>query len=136
MFPFMGVETVGYEFVTEPDEFSAAMFATEYVDDGWAADDHIANIATKYRPVQATSAPTTAWLQGTGPPPDCPVVARHSWTTSGAPDLPEPVTISAPAYQRWSVTGDIVYAGGDDDLTVLRWANGRCEGTSPHEAPV
>jgi hypothetical protein len=135
LFPFVGFEAIGYEFVSQEDEFEAAMFATEYVGSGWAADDHIANIAAKYRSANATAVPTTAWLRGTDPPPTCPTVARETWTTVGAPDLPEPVSISKMPYERWVMTGDVVYAGGVDTRTIVRWGPSRCEGPPPHGAP-
>lgn len=134
--PFAGLQAFPFEPVTEPDEFDAATFATERVEAGWATDDHLALVSDNYRQSEATDVPTIAWLRGDAPPPGCPTLARRSWTTVGAPAMQEPLKISHAAYERWVVTGDVVYAGGSDgagsvdDEIVLRWEPESCRGAA------
>ncbi|QLH81120.1 hypothetical protein [Halosimplex pelagicum] len=134
-FPFAGLAAFPFEPVTEPDEFDAATFATERVDGGWAADDHLAYVAYNYRGAAVTDAPTAAWLRGAAPPPDCPTLARASWTTVGAPTHAGPVQLSERRYDEWTVNGDVVYAGGADSPIVLRWGPGECRPIGSGVAP-
>lgn len=128
--PFVGLQAFPFEPVTENDEFDAATFATERVEGGWATDEHLALVANNYRRSDATALPTTAWLRSGAPPPECPTLARESWTTVGAPTAAEPHSVSPAEYERWIVTGDVVYASGADSSIVLRWAPGECQGAA------
>lgn len=133
--PFAGLQAFPFEPVTEEDEFDAATFATERVERGWATDEHLALVANNYQRSNATSLPTTAWLRGDAPPPDCPTLARSSWSTTGVPTTAEPLTISRTEYERWIVTGDVVYASGADSSIVLLWAPGTCSGSNVEGSP-
>ncbi|WP_121820791.1 sodium/phosphate symporter [Halostella salina] len=133
--PFAGLAAFPFEPVTDPAELDAATFATDRVDGGWTSDDHVALVAYNYRGAGVTDLPTTAWLRGDAPPPDCPVVARSSWKTVGAPGPTEPLDISRSAYDEWVMTGDVVYAGGADSSIVLRWEPGRCDAGLPGGGP-
>ncbi|WP_436929292.1 hypothetical protein [Halosimplex halobium] len=134
-YPFAGLAAFPFEPVTEPDEFDAATFATERVDGGWATDDHLTYVAYNYRGAAVTDAPTTAWLRGAAPPPDCPTLVRESWTTVGAPTGTGPVQLSARRYEEWTVTGDIVYDGGAGSSIALRWHPGECRAIGAGVAP-
>jgi hypothetical protein len=114
--------------VTTPAEFETANFASERVPGKVAADDHITHIGRKYRGGDVTDLPVFTWLGG-GTPPGCPTVAQQSWTTSGAPAFPEPLTISEGAYNHWLTSNDVVYtAGGSDPLAlVVSDGPGTCE---------
>ncbi|MFD1514139.1 hypothetical protein [Halomarina rubra] len=125
-FPFSGLETKPFEAVTEPSEFEAAMFGAEYTDGGWASDDHLSHIATKYRGEDVSDISANAWLRGESGPPQCPTMSRESWTTTGAPAVPEPLRISSGAYDQWVMTGDVVYSGGAAESIVLHWEPGTC----------
>lgn len=133
--PFAGLHAFPFEPVTEEDEFAAATFAADRVEGGWATDEHLALVADNYRQSNATAFPTTAWLRGDAPPPDCPTLARESWTTTGAPTAAESLTISRAEYERWIVTGDVVYASGADGSIVLRWTPGECRSAAVEGSP-
>jgi hypothetical protein len=124
-----------FEPVTESDEFAAATFASDRVSNGWTTDEHLALVATNYREGGATSAPTTAWVRGDTGPPDCPTLARESWTTVGAPTGTGPRQLSPRTYDAWVMSGDVVYAGGGDERIVLRWGEGECRGPETEVRP-
>jgi len=126
--PFAGLGTIPFEPVTEPAEFDAVTVADDRAPDGWATDAHLALVADNYRSSGATAAPVAAWLRGDTGPPDCPTLARDSWTTVGAPTAVEPHRISRQRYEEWLMNGSVVYASGGADGLALRWADGACSG--------
>lgn len=126
--PFLGLQAFPFEPITEPTTFDAATFATTHLEGTWAADAHVALVADNYRPANVTRAPVTAWLNGDAPPPDCPTVARASWTTVGAPTATGPIRLNRSAYESWLMNGSVVYDGGTDAHAVVRWAPGTCRG--------
>jgi len=126
--PFAGLGTIPFEPVTEPAELDAVTAADDRAPAGWATDAHLALAADNYRSSGATAAPVAAWLRGDTGPPDCPTLARESWTTVGAPTAVEPHRISRPAYEEWLMNGSVLYASGGADGLALRWADGACSG--------
>ncbi|MBP2249913.1 hypothetical protein J2754_000210 [Halarchaeum solikamskense] len=129
--PFLGLQAYPFEPITHPETFDAATFATTHLDGTWAADDHVALVADNYRSADVARAPVTAWLRGDGPPPDCPTVARDSWTTVGAPTATGPVRLPRSTYESWVMNGSVVYDGGPNRV-VVRWAPGTCRaGVAP-----
>lgn len=133
--PFAGLHAFPFEPVTEEDEFEATIHANDRIDGSWSTDRHLALVADNYQRSNATSLPTTAWLRGDAPPPDCPTLARESWTSTGAPTAAEPRSISPAAYEGWIVTGDVVYASGADSAIALRWGSGECRGAPVEGSP-
>ncbi|WP_254535865.1 hypothetical protein [Halomarina litorea] len=136
-FVLAGAGATPFQAVTSPAEFETAMFATEHVPGRWAADDHVTHVGGKYRGAPVTDLPVFTWLGGADPP-GCPTVGQRSWTTTGAPAFPEPLSISRGAYERWYTVNDAVYAttGGDPLVLVLGDGAGTCEPapTSPRGA--
>ncbi len=127
-FVLAGAGATPFQAVTSPAEFQTATFATDRVPGRWAADDHVTHIGGKYYGANVTDLPVFSWLDG-GAPPGCPTVGQRSWTTTGAPAFPDPLSLSAGAYDRWRTVNDAVYtASGPDPLVlVLSDGPGACE---------
>ena len=118
---FVDLDTASYPSTTTHNEFAAATFTATHVPGRWTADDPLARIGTLYYPnrTQASQVPVGNWLTG-GPPPNCPVLSAHSWTTSGAHLFPlAPATIPHARYHEWLAERNLVYTTSSHDSLSL-----------------
>lgn len=101
-------------------EFAAATFSSTYLPDGWTSSHTQVRIANSYYDGATGSvAPTRQWLRG-GPPPSQPVVAQHSWTTTGAHLFPlAPRTLPSEQFIQWQQQNNVVYRTTGHDTTVI-----------------
>jgi len=124
---YAGLELRTYKSVTTEAEFESTAYATETFR-GWATDDHLGRVAG-YHGGGGGRGPVYGWLRGGGPPPNCPVLAQHSWTTTGAQFHPQqPATISEDAYRDWLSRNHVVYAVDTSDPLVLVVPRGNATG--------
>jgi len=115
---YAGLELRTYKSITTEAEFGATAYATATVD-SWATDDHLGRVAG-YHGGGGARGPVYDWLRGGGPPPNCPVLAQQSWTTTGAQFHPQrPATITEAAYRDWLYRNHVVYAVDASDPLVL-----------------
>jgi len=123
---YAGLELRTYKSVTTEAEFEATAHASAAVD-GFATDDHLGRVVS-YHGGGATRRPVNEWLRGGADPPDCPTLAQHSWTTTGAQFHPQrPATLPESAYRDWLNRSHVVYAIDAEDplaLVVPRNASG------------
>lgn len=114
---FGGLAVTSWQGVTTPGELSASTFAATHANDSWASDDHLVRNARNLgldSPGAVT--PVYDWLRGGAPPPDCLVVGKRSWTTTGAQFFPAPPErLPEDAYEDWRRTRSVVYHGGSGD---------------------
>jgi len=118
---FADLHVSAFKGTTSGEEFGAATFAVEHVPGTWAGDDHTTRIAGNYYPARtnASVAPVYGWLHG-DPPPGCPTMAQHDWTTVGAQLFPDdPVQLERGVYERWQTERNVVYATSGPDTVVL-----------------
>jgi len=118
---FADLHVVAYKGTTTGEEFAATTFAVEHVPGTWAGDDHTTRIAGNYYPARtnASVAPVYGWLHG-DPPPDCPTMAQHDWTTVGAQLFPDdPVRLERGVYERWQTEQNVVYTTSGPDAVVI-----------------
>jgi hypothetical protein len=133
---FGGLSLLDYKGVTTPGEYHAAGFAERHTA-GWAGDNHLVRItwAGEDRLVAPNGSasgsagrvePVFAWLAARGPPPACPTLTQHSWTTVGAQFYPHaPVSLAPARLAAWQETNHVVYRGGSDgDPIRLVWPRG------------
>jgi len=105
---YAGLGTLNYDPLTTEPTFAATGYAAEEFGT-WATDDHGVRL-TLYHGGNATEGPVYRWVRG-GPPPDCPTLAKRSWTTVGAQFYPRPPTAVSPdRYAVWRASNDVVYA--------------------------
>lgn len=114
---FGGLAVTSWQGVTTPGELSASTFASAHADDAWASDDHVVRNARNLDLESSGSiTPVYDWLRGGAPPPDCLVVAKQSWTTTGAQFFPAPPErLPERSNEDWLRTGSVVYHGGSGD---------------------
>ncbi len=131
---FTGLEHRPYRTITTQGEFAATEFATTHLDETWATDDHFARVSGYHAPgatvegragwlrpdTSAVDTPIFSWIQDGTPPPTCPVLARNSWSTTGAQIFPRtPIQIDSNRFTVWRAANHVVYAGGSTDRVSL-----------------
>jgi hypothetical protein len=129
---YLNLDTGTVPSTTRPAELSAAEFAAAYSTGPFATDHRLSRIVGHHTgtvgratgTANATVGPVRSWLAA-GPPPDCPVLAPQSWTTSGAHLYPQPAaTIPSDRFERWSARRGVVYAAtGPDPIRLVRPRN-------------
>ncbi|MFB6112429.1 MAG: FtsX-like permease family protein [Halobacteriaceae archaeon] len=117
---YSGLETLTYAGITTEAEFEATGFAARQFR-VWATDDHLARVAGYFDGSGGARGPVAAWLRGGAGPPDCPVLAQASWTTTGAQFHPQPpVRLERSRFDRWMATNSVVYvASGADPVWIV-----------------
>jgi hypothetical protein len=114
---YAGLGTLNYDPLTTESLFAATGYASDRFDT-WATDDHGVRL-TLYHGGNASERPVYRWTRG-GPPPDCPALARRSWTTVGAQFYPRPPTaVPSERYGEWRAGNDVIYATTGPTEVVL-----------------
>ncbi|WP_436926750.1 hypothetical protein [Halosimplex amylolyticum] len=116
---YAGLDLLSYKSVTTEAEFGATGYAADELD-AWTTDDHLARLTSYHDGSGGGRGPTFRWLRGDEPPPNCPVLAQRSWTTTGAQFYPQsPARLSPDAYRTWRGANDVVYVAISDDPISL-----------------
>ncbi len=116
---FSGLELLSYKGVTTEAEFAAVETAATDVPGPVATDNHLSRISGHHGP-GVTQTGTFSWLADGAPPPQCPVLAQRSWTTTGAQFHPHPpVRLAGERYRSLLERRNVVYAVATDDPIQL-----------------
>ena len=115
---YAGLELRTYKSVTTEAEFKATAHTSAAVD-GFATDDHLGRVVG-YHGGGGGRRPVYEWIRSGADPPDCPTLAQHSWTTTGAQFHPQrPATLPESTYRDWLNRSHVVYAVDAEDHLVL-----------------
>lgn len=118
---FAGPPVLPYESTTTTEEFRTVTFADAHIDTAWTSDDHLTRVARNYYGADASPRPTYEWLQGTTPP-NCPVLVRGEWPSTGAQAYPDdPIPVDADNLDQFVKSHSTVYAGGNDASHSIVW---------------
>lgn len=114
--------------VTQP-ELETVAFTAMYVD-GWTSDGHMTRLASRYFPKRTgnnvSQRGVYEWLRGSGAEPNCPVVARQSWTTVGVQLFPaSPGSVSNSQYDRLNYQQNVIYSVRSNKMLIYSTSNSK-----------